>query len=930
MTDLLKAITSILPSSQKAAINTLIAVRKKSPELQSLRAQQAEVNKIYNDLKSKLGKVLLIPRLAISGSKISSDDHNKNMQEIFLDLNTLYENIDQISKLSLIQSVSLDSEYQKSKATIERLLTDTKLFSLRKKYSDFNEIKYIDFNSTKNNTSILPKAEVNPKTRLLQAKQIDTTRAHLINREAKVTKIYTKTKAVGIKSGLAKSFPPELMSDQKPETFWTTLVMCDSAVSQIYEKQTRNGISSQEVINGPVTEIFFKFSNVERLNHIRLLPFSDYPLRILDIAYRPSINSTVFFTIDGFKESVTLDWEEFNFNSIFAHEVRITIAQENPKQAVYQLPRSVITNTDVFQKIYDAKLSKFLGNELVDSDIALDLIRQTTNYENAVSTLESLYQTSTFGGASSSPLDTFYDFNTIVLNLLQTIDPDITKETILATNAKEAGVIEDELVSVRKFEYILGMREVEMGYALYSPVSYYESEKFDVQATVSEIQLEVEEDHTLVNSKWGDPYKKTSVEWSVDLGGGRIVPIHPRNLTGDIESVPTVKDELIQFNSLSGSAYTRMGGRYASINSLKKEGEVIPETEYRVSRIPGAVPKLKIDLTGSNWYDPVAVYSVDYAVDVDSYKIDVLTKYNSEQIATPDKFNEAGPDNNILLSKYPFINYEVINLTGYFSKTPDNAWVFVPPQKNITSGQLTFVPQIIDDVGNILQTGSISGFLLTGVWGTRSGETFATLLGNPNLSLQYFNQVNGVKFGYYLQVMDSKSLYEISGFNNTSGFSMYDVPEFTLSQIQTWDSISPGVVFSGDLGSAPSGSLIADYAIGIGVKTDDQIFALSENTYYPISVTVGGKLAKNITDYEKFEHPAFSSSSTNGANYEYIQAGKSVYFNLPAGTKEVKVDYRWISDYVKVIGTLRSHQKINPDLSAKVNSILLLINNMVI
>lgn len=928
--NLLNKIISVLPLAQQSAVNSLIARKKKTNEITSLRSQQSEISRIYNSIKSKLGSIILNPRLAIPGEKISSIDHNSNMESIFLDLNALYSNIDQIAKLSLTQSVTLDSEYQKSKAAVEKLINDAKLFSLRKKYIDFNEIKLIDFNSSRNITSLSPKAEVNPKVRLLQPRQLDSSRAHLINRSARATKIYTKTKATGIKGSLYKSFPPELMADQRPETFWSTIVMADGPVNQMYDKQVRSGATSQVEVSGPVVEIYFKFSHVERLNHIRILPFADFPVKIVDIAYRPSINSALFFSIDDFTEVTTLDWEEFNFQSIYTHEIKITIAQENYKQSIYQIPKSIVKNTDIFQKIYDAKISKLIGTELADSDYAMELSRTIDNYETALSILEDVYKLSSIGTTTSTSLEVFYNFTKIISSILSTIDETITKESILLVEQENKQDIEDPLVEIRKFEYLLGIREVEMGYAIYSPVSYYQSEKFDLQATLSEVQLEVEEKHIDVKTQWEDAHHKSSVEWNLDLGGGRILPIHPRNLVRDVDNIPAVKDELITFSDVSGSATTRLGGLYSVVYSLKKEGHLIPETEYRVSRIPGPIPKLKIDLTGSQWYDPNGIYTVDYAVDPASYKIEILERYDSEALPTPDSFTEVGSNNEVTLSKFPYINYEVINLTGFFTKnTQDNSWAFIPPQPNITSGQLRIYPTIVDSVGNTVQSGSITGHTVTGIWGSNSGEAPLLLNGNSSLSTSYFGEINGVGFGYFTQLMESSSLYEISGFIGSNTLVFKEPPVVTSAQIQSWASLDTGRVFSGDL-SIPSGYLYADYVLGIGVKTDDQTFALGASSYVPLTVTVGNRIAKNITDYEKFEHPAFSISADKSSEYEYIQAGKTLYFNINPGSLEIKANYRWITDYLTVLAVLRINQRVNPDLPPKVNSFRVLCNNMII
>jgi len=108
------------------------------------------------------------------------------------------------------------------------------------------------------------------------------------------------------------------------------------------------------------------------------------------------------------------------------------------------------------------------------------------------------------------------------------------------------------------------------------------------------------------------------------------------------------------------------------------------------------------------------------------------------------------------------------------------------------------------------------------------------------------------------------------------------------------------------------------------------VYTLSENRYTPITITVGGVLANNITNYETLEHPSFSIASRKDNQYQYIQAGKRIYFNQPIIGKEIKVQYNWITNYIALLGTLRCNKLSNPDLTPKVNSIRILINNLVI
>lgn len=930
MIDFLDKIIDVLPEYQKIAIKSLIEQKRKQGETPSLRLQQTELNSLYSRIKDNLGKLLLTPRYAISDEKISSVLHNKNMEEIYLDLNALYSNINQLGKLNQSQYITLFSEYEKSKAAVQKLINDVKVFSLKKKYPDFNEVNVIDFNISKNDSKKSPIASINPNVRVLQLKPILYTRAHLIDRGSRNTKVYTKTYARGIKNILSKSFSPESMVDQRPETFWSTLVMSDVPISQTYEKNTSSGEIVKINVDGPVSEIYLQFSHIEQINTIRYLPFAAYPIKVIDVSYKPSPNSQVLLPIGDFNESSTLDWEELNFETVYAHEIRITIAQENSKQVIYHLPKHVAINTDLFTEIFNSKALDILDkNNIPDSDTLLNILNAISSYNTAAQLLEDVLIASGTD-VTTQPETVFYDsLNAVMKDILGNIDPNL-KDSILNQITERSNIFTEaqtEIIEINKHEYLLGMREVECGYTVYSPVSYYSSEKFNTQATVSEISIEVDERHTQFKTAWENNYQVTSTEWEVDIGDGRKIPIHPRNIVDDIDQLPTVKDEKIVF-SVDNTALTRLGGYYASVYRLKKDGNVIPSSDYTVIKVTGAIPRLKLTLTG-DWIDRTSIYTVDYAVEPSAYSIQILDKFDSKPLPSPEVFNFTGPDNDIQLSKYPFINYEVVNLDSYFIKNSGNSsWIFNPPQANIGSGQLKIFPTIIDNVGNILYTGNLTGSLITGLWGPSSGEAPINL---TTLSNTYFGNINGVNFGYFLKVMDSLDYVEISQFLNSTGILFTD--RFVASQeaIQNWDAVQSGVVFRGVLtGANPSGYLNVDYVIGIGIKTDDAVFTLSSSIYNPIVVKIAGKEARNITNYETLQHPSFNISTRKDNEYQYIQAGKRIYFNQPITNQEIKVQYNWITEYISINGTLRCNKLATPDLTPKVNSIRILSNNLVI
>lgn len=931
MVSFLEKIISVLPESQKVAIKSLISSKIKSGELNSLRARQDEANSIFNRIKTKINSVLLSPRYVSKGDKISSSDHNQNMEEVFMDLNALYATVNDIYNQSKKQSIILGSDYQKSRATIEKLINDVKVYSLRTRNPEFNEVKLIDFNASANASKRGPTASVNPNVRLLELKPLATTRSHLINRASRATKIYTKTYSQGLKGDLNTTFPPENMVDQKTESFWGTLVLADNPVSQIYEKSSSSGTSYKVSVDGPVVEVYFKFSHVEKINTIKILPFSEYPIRILDISYRPNKSSQIFVPIKDFTESTTLDWEEYNFSPIICAEVRITIGQENYKRLSYLLPRSVVTNTDIFNNILKQRASKIISSNIEDSDFSLYVINSVSSYQNALDSLQDLYKDYGLDITIQPNIEYFTNFDKLLKLVYSKFSEDQIKtlsSTLLSNEPMQQP--DSGLVNLNKYEYLLGIREVELNYQLYYPVGYYESESFDPQATVSEVQIEVDERHTDVETEWQSDFRKTSTEWEVDIGDNRSIPIHPRNIVDAVDGIPAVKDERIDFDLTTYKAYTRLGGYYSFPYRLKKNSYVVPPEAYNAVRITGSIPKIEITLTGE-WFDPFSIYTIDYAVDRDSYRLPILDRFNSEPVLEPEIFDKVESNNEIFLSRFPYINYEIINSTGYFVKDEvESTWNYKTPQKDIFSGLARVTPTITDNLGNIVQQGNITGFLISGNWGPQSGVLPPVLTGNPSISNSYFGEIKGIEFGYYLKVMDSSVYAEISSFHTGDGFILKSPIVVTEEQCRTWDALATGYVFSGSLASPVSGLLNAEYSIGVGVKTDGNVYVLSDLTYSPITVLIGDKQAKNITNYETLEHPAFTISTSKANNIEYIQAGKKIYFNQKIDQKEIKVYYNWLTEYIKILGTLKFNGPINPDLTPKVNEIRVFINNLVI
>ena len=916
MTQLLYQILDVLPIAQQVSARSLLSRMRKTGAIRSPREQEVEAKRLMQALQGKLGHRLLEPRYATLGGLISSADHNSNMEEIYLDLNSLYYQADALGKSEQLHAVTLESDFAKSRAAILKLLNDARVFALRKKYPEFNAVKVVDFNSSANQSKQTPTAVVSDKVRLLQLRPIRQSRAHLENREHRHTSIYTRTLAAGLRGTLSADFPPAGMVDQKPGTFWGSLVMADAPIEQVYETKSRSSDSARIFVRGPIVEIYLQFSHVEQINTVRMLPFGEYPIRVLDVAYRGSSSSKVFVGMDDFEPITTLDWLELNFAPVYAKELRVTVAQENPRRAVYHLPRRVVLNTDIFQEILRYRQEQVT----LAADEVTSFLQDLDSYSRALDMLQELSSQRSLDISALTEIEYFESFLDLLGVVFKDLDPGALKGLVGLFSESESE--SDEIIEVKKYEYMVGMREIEVSYDLYAPTCNYASPKFDSQATVSEIQIEVDERHIDVFTTWQDDYHPTSTEWSVDLGEGRTLPIHPRNLVDPNDDIPTSLDERLMFDRFTAEAYTRHGGRYSSVYRLKQDGEVLPLTAYTVERQAEQIPVLKLTLE-PDYFDEDGIYTVDYAVSPDSYSLQVLELFSSRPLASPDTFTEMGPDQDVILSKYPFIDYEVVNRTGEFTKNSLSArWTYLPPQPNFATGQVQVHPTITDSIGNTLISGHITGTTVAGAYGSQQGLGPLQLQGNTGLDISYFD----LPFGYFLEFADVHTPHQISDWQ-ANEFTFSEVPILTETQVLRL----PSGAFVGDLtGANKSGYVVSDFLLGVGLRTDDQVFGLSNLVYEPLTVRVGGKEATNLTDYEELEHPAFSVGNRRDGEYEYIHAGRRLYFNQPLDGREIQVEYRWLTEYVQILGTLRCNKPVSPDLSPKVNEIRVLLQNMVI
>ena len=91
-----------------------------------------------------------------------------------------------------------------------------------------------------------------------------------------------------------------------------------------------------------MAEVTLDFSHVERVNNLKVLPFSEFPYDIIDVAYRESATTNEWHTLPNFSiVKAVEDWVEFDFTYIAVDQLNYIL--ENKIYEKYPRTRDAVT-----------------------------------------------------------------------------------------------------------------------------------------------------------------------------------------------------------------------------------------------------------------------------------------------------------------------------------------------------------------------------------------------------------------------------------------------------------------------------------------------------------------------------------------------------------------------------------------------------------
>lgn len=866
----LKGIQSVIPRARKEAIDKLISDAVRTGKSANRKQAYEVLDELVANISSTPLKSITKIRKAMVGDVISSDDWNKTQQEIFVDLNSVYRQINGVGALTEQQAEVNSGEFKKSRAAIAKALSELDAYQFLRENPEYQDVKFLNFDDTRNLAEQFPKANVDEKARSLELSPTAKKFLQAGNLELGGSNITINRLGGGLLAGLHDQFPVDNVVDADPATFWADMVLTDNRVRQSYV--TSDG--EQLLVEGLIAEVDIELNQVGRINTFRMLPFGPFPLKIVDLLYKETPQADGWLRVPDF-ESVrpTLDWYELSFKPITVSAIRVVVFQENYVNQVFHLPEKLVNDQSLWSQILreraDTTLETAALGDLTDEETGrVQAEPEQLAYINAINDVSSELKKYNYMVSEGS------DEYKVSVNLIKAAGSVLNRlakgagDDLITTLGGETNDT-NRLVEIKKDEFVYGIREVELSMSLYQHNGLWASPKFNSNSTILKVSIDTDEAHPTYSDEYGN-FKRTSIEYSLNMGEGVRRPILPE--TAPVVSTAggtryLVEEEYIEIPRFSQLGYTRFEVDNL-LATVRRNGQRLFSSEYSFS-IDSTTGRGVLQILSN--YHANSIYTITYTAAESGNIIDVDSIFTSTRLDTPEVFDKTSSSNAIRLQYFPYINYDIINNTDGWLREDD------------LDATYKYVPTLpLYSIGTVSVT---------------NGS--AAVVGTDTL---WSSGLDAAEDNY---IMIDGTSYEIASIDSDTGI--------TLS-----------ANFTGSTDSA------ATYAISQLVELDGQTFSFNEMFYEPVEIYVNDVKASNVTDYYGHEHPAFIPQGRFGKGRQYIHVGQNIYFNEPINDATIEVTYAWLTQYVQLEAEMRCNIPVQTIVTPKLNNATIKIKNSVL
>lgn len=696
---------------------------------------------------------------------------------------------------------------------LDELILTNKTRRLNPEYTD---VKFVDFYTARNEASTPNRAVVENDTGQLVGSPSEF--VEMMSRAGPLKpKLSSTIISTGVNPDANRSLLPEDAGRKSPNYVWGEVILADSPISGSYDSVDYEGALVRLDVDLP---------QAEDVNEIKLGPWGRYPLNVVAIEY---FDGDIPTAIPGLTLPMTLELDvtAIRFEPVNTRKIRVVFHQPAFHYAQHAFEKGQIKRSSLLNVMLERVVEDTI-NDQGTLPYELQDRRRTLAKDALDSQLGLLTET--------NPADRYR----------QAID-------------KITAVDSRELMLVTKYQYVVGLRTLEISYKRYRPVSEYVGAPLQATGSVFEFTLNAEEQH-VEQSDGGVDFNATSVEWSVDMGDGRIVDILPEG--SDLIT------EVLDFDATLVTDSRFIEDTASPSREVFRDGELLTlTTDYTLSA-PSAGQPVTVTITPAAWR-PGSIYLLVYRPISTESVFSVLDNYQSIKPIVPEVFTGTGENNRISLKAHPFVLPEVAAENVRWSKPDpfDAGWAY--RGINLRTAQ--------DDAPYIV--------LIDGEWYGYTPRTIEVRVGSPVLAADTT-----------IDLTDNRATSDMRLGMPVSGIVRMEDELIYYTGITGY---SPNVADFDLIGCIRgyNNTVAADHAVGVTAEW------YTSPVYYPVYVEIDGNAARNITNYKTGVHPAFSDTS---GPPQFVQIGNSLYFDRPIKGR-IEVWYRRLVDHIIVRGRLRSH-----------------------
>lgn len=294
---------------------------------------------------------------------------------------------------------------------------------------------------------------------------------------------------------------------------------------------------------------------------------------------------------------------------------------------------------------------------------------------------------------------------------------------------------------VTKYEYVYGLKDLQIRGKEYAPKSIYVSKPVEVEGNVMQVSLKAVEEHPLFSSLTGEAAtRQTSIEYYISYVNDPTSEDWHAILP---EGQTDIKSELLMFDN-ARLATLRFPALTISTPPPKVYKDGIEFSDWAFTG-GGTGVQLLVDR------NPDAIYTIDYIPNneiIDPWTIDIYQR-GIKTVTVTDVFpNGTNHNKTVILSKYPYIRYDIVNgVSGTF----DPNGTYRPIQVKLTNARIAGPNRsVIQEVLPYDSTTTQAAYTLnitdykTKQW--KAPRPYSTVTGSQYKAFEYWNESNKLYF----------------------------------------------------------------------------------------------------------------------------------------------------------------------------------------